>query len=83
LFVPDFWPPHPKKKPTAYKKCHSSQVFPKPVPGSGEALPIFLQPGFFDGTFVMLIVNDEASLNANREERLEWHTSSAIINTGR
>jgi hypothetical protein len=62
--------------------CYSFQVFAKPVPGSGEALPIFLHPGFFHLTFVSLIVADEVSLNAKQEERLEWHTSSAIINPG-
>ena len=71
-----------KKRPITFNICYSSRVFAKPVPGLGQAHSIFQQPGFFDSTFVLLIVADEASLNAKREKRLERHSSSAIINTG-
>jgi hypothetical protein len=68
--------------PVAYGACHSFQVSSKPVPCLAEAPSISQNPDFFDHTFELLIVADEASLNAKREERLEWHSSSAIINMG-
>ena len=68
--------------PIPYSACHSLHVFPKPVPGLAKALSISLNSAVFDLTFESLIVADEASLNAKREERLERHAESAIINTG-
>jgi hypothetical protein len=50
------------------------------VPCFRKVRPIFPQTAFFDPTFESLIVADEASLNAKREERLEWHSSAAKVN---